>query len=80
MPNNTFREEILKLHSWYINNQIILHPDRNNIFVDKVETLIHDSQRRLVEEIKKDMLVKMKDWHGTGKAMVEDYFINQTLK
>lgn len=26
------------------------------------------------EEIKKDMIIKMNGWHGTGKAMVEDYF------
>lgn len=26
------------------------------------------------ERVKKDMLKKMKDWHGTGIAMIEDYF------
>jgi len=26
------------------------------------------------ERIHKDMLVRMKEWHGTGTAMVNDYF------
>lgn len=26
------------------------------------------------EELKKDMLIKTKEWHGTGNAIVNDYF------
>ncbi len=44
------------------------------------QTLKAERQRRedMVEaereRIKKDMLVVMKEWHGTGTAMVNDYF------
>lgn len=30
--------------------------------------------KEALERQKKDMLIKMANWHGTGKAMIEDYF------
>lgn len=33
-------------------------------------------RRETIESLRNDMKTKMKHWHGTGLAMIDDYFTN----
>jgi len=41
-----------------------------SFFKGNLTSLVQQSK----EELKKDMLIKTKEWHGTGNAIVNDYF------
>ncbi len=46
----------------------------HNLLDDKIRKYLTEAVEQERENLKRDMLVKMKEWHGTGTAMVNDYF------
>jgi hypothetical protein len=81
MLNNTFRESEDKRFDELIHNGVIFIENANQergIVNDLIKSFLHDSQRRLVEEIKKLESVG----EHTGCVFIKDieFFINQTLK
>jgi len=41
---------------------------------ERIPEIAQEILDSVVEAIEKDMKAKMKNWHGTGVLMVEDYF------
>jgi len=48
--------------------------------IEDVMHVIRQSQHDLLKVIREDMIVQMAQWHGTGRAMVEDYFNKLDIK
>ncbi len=45
-PETEKDRQIDELHSWYINNQIIIHPERDNIFRKELKQFIAKAEQR----------------------------------
>lgn len=46
----------------------------HTILTEEITKTVSLAQTAERASIKKDMLIRMKEWHGTGPAMVKDYF------
>lgn len=45
------KREILNIHGWYINNQIILSPERDDLFYSEIKQFLHSRIDKLAQEL-----------------------------
>jgi len=87
--HNTLRQTQMTLHtiieqclpkektiddSYIVDDQMGYSDCGYNDALSDVKSIIPPIVELLIAEIEKDMKNRMKNWHGTGTLMVEDYF------
>lgn len=68
-PAESGWEEKIK-KSCYVGSSLI----EANTVIDFIRDLLQKAKAEEREFLEKDMFIRMSEWHGTGRAMVEDYF------